>query len=294
MAGSVHGSACTTPRVRAELQASQETISTLAQRYGLSRTTASKWRVRTTTDDAPMGPSAPHSTVLTLMEDAMVVEFRRRTLLPPDDVLGCLRDSIPKLTRSSLHRCLERHGISRLPENPDRGTNGQAERMNRTVKDATIKAFHYPDLDSLKAHVLAFVSALTLRSTSKHSAGRRPSKPSARPGPARPTSSRADPRSQWSARHGCTAEREAAAPTSCARKQASVIVLTSYPWSQVAHPACTLGERRACRPSALSGQLMGEPWHKLGTTPFSGVACEARGMRGSVRGRGGISAPATV
>ena len=31
--------------------------------------------------------------------------------------------------------------------------------MNRTVKEATIKAFHYPDLDDLKAHVLAFVSA---------------------------------------------------------------------------------------------------------------------------------------
>jgi transposase InsO family protein len=25
-------------------------------------------------------------------------------------------------------------------------TNGQAERMNRAVKEATIKAFHYPDL----------------------------------------------------------------------------------------------------------------------------------------------------
>jgi transposase InsO family protein len=36
-------------------------------------------------------------------------------------------------------------------------TNGQAERMNRTIKDATLKVFHYPDLDSLKAHVLAFV-----------------------------------------------------------------------------------------------------------------------------------------
>lgn len=31
--------------------------------------------------------------------------------------------------------------------------------MNRTVKEATIKAFHYPNLESLKAHVLAFVSA---------------------------------------------------------------------------------------------------------------------------------------
>lgn len=38
-------------------------------------------------------------------------------------------------------------------------TNGQAEPMNRTVKEATIQAFHYPDLESLKAHVLDFVLA---------------------------------------------------------------------------------------------------------------------------------------
>ena len=32
-----------------------------------------------------------------------------------DDVLGCLKDTIPNLSRSALHRCLQRHGISRLP-----------------------------------------------------------------------------------------------------------------------------------------------------------------------------------
>ena len=31
--------------------------------------------------------------------------------------------------------------------------------MNRTVKDATIKTFHYPDLKALQAHVRAFVQA---------------------------------------------------------------------------------------------------------------------------------------
>ena len=93
MASSLHGSARTTPRVRAELQASKETTGALAQRYGLSRTTVTKWRGRTTTADAPMGPIAPHSTVLSPEEEAMVVEFRRRTLLPLDDVLGCLRDT---------------------------------------------------------------------------------------------------------------------------------------------------------------------------------------------------------
>ena len=42
--------------------------------------------------------------------------FRRHTLLPLDDCLYGLQPTIPHLTRSSLHRCLERHGISRLPE----------------------------------------------------------------------------------------------------------------------------------------------------------------------------------
>jgi transposase InsO family protein len=198
-----------------------------------------------------------------------------------DDVLGCLRGTIPRLSRSALHRCLVRHGISCLPRDDERAskrkrfaettigyvhidvcelrlaqgklflflaidrvskfahvaffdantklngaaflrqvvaafpyrlhtvltdngmafaelpknrgrypeieaifgghvfdrvcdehgithkltkpyhpwTNGQAERINRTVKEATIKAFHYPDLEALKAHVLAFVTA---------------------------------------------------------------------------------------------------------------------------------------
>ena len=281
MAPGLHGSARTTPRVRAELQAAQGATRALAARYGLNPKTVAKWRKRTTTADSPMGPRRARSTVLTEAEEAIVVEFRRRTLLPLDDVLGCLRGTIPKLSRSALHRCLQRHGISRLPKGEDtaskrkrfaetrigyvhvdvcelrlsegklfmflaidrvskfahvaffdantkangaaflrevvevfpyqihtvltdngmafadlpknRGrhpeiealfgghifdrvcrehgiehrltkpyhpwTNGQAERMNRTVKEATIKAFHYPDLEALQAHVLAFVTA---------------------------------------------------------------------------------------------------------------------------------------
>ncbi len=45
-----------------------------------------------------------------------MVAFRRHTLLPLDDCLYALQPSIPHLTRSTLHRCLERHGISRLPD----------------------------------------------------------------------------------------------------------------------------------------------------------------------------------
>src|SRR6185436_16986211 len=91
----------------------------LAARYGLNPKTVAKWRARSDTADAPMGPHRPRSTVLTEAEEAIVVEFRHRTLLPLDDVLGCLRESIPKLSRSALHRCLVRHGISRLPKDKD-------------------------------------------------------------------------------------------------------------------------------------------------------------------------------
>jgi hypothetical protein len=35
--------------------------------------------------------------------------------------------------------------------------------MNRTIKDATVKVFHCDDLEGLKAHVLAFVTAYKLR-----------------------------------------------------------------------------------------------------------------------------------
>jgi transposase InsO family protein len=281
VAAGLHGSARTTPRVRAELQRSQEATRALAARYGLNPKTVAKWRRRRSTADARMGPSRPRSCVLTEAEEAIVVEFRRRTLLPLDDVLGCLRETIPRLSRSALHRCLQRHGIARLPRDGERAskrkrfaetgigyvhidacelrlaqgklflflaidrvsefthvaffdantkangaaflrevvaafpyrlhtvltdngmafadlpknrgrypeiealfgghifdrvcqghgithkltqpyhpwTNGQAERMNRTVKDATIKTFHYPDLTALKTHVLAFVTA---------------------------------------------------------------------------------------------------------------------------------------
>ncbi len=47
---------------------------------------------------------------------AVVVAFRKHTLLPLDDCLYALQPTIPHLTRSSLHRCLQRHGISRLPD----------------------------------------------------------------------------------------------------------------------------------------------------------------------------------
>jgi transposase InsO family protein len=63
-----------------------------------------------------MGPAEPHSTILSLEREAMIVAFRRHRLLPLDECLHALQPSIPGLTRSSRHRCLQRHGLSRLPD----------------------------------------------------------------------------------------------------------------------------------------------------------------------------------
>src|SRR5260370_16951937 len=111
MASVLHGSARTTPHLRAEFQASKESSRALAARYGVNAKTVRKWRKRTTTGDALMGPKKPKSTVLTPAEEAIVVAFRQKTLLPLDHVLGCLPASIPHLTPTPLPSSLPHHPV---------------------------------------------------------------------------------------------------------------------------------------------------------------------------------------
>jgi len=75
----LHGSARTTEAVRRAIQRSEESVRALARRHGISPTTVQKWRKRASVSDAPMGPRAIHSTVLTPEEEAMIVAFRRHT-----------------------------------------------------------------------------------------------------------------------------------------------------------------------------------------------------------------------
>jgi transposase InsO family protein len=272
----LHGCATTTHAIRAAIQRSQASNAALSRQLGINAKTVAKWRNRETLEDRKTGPSEPRSTVLSQDEEAMVVAFRRHTLLPLDDCLYALQPTIAHLTRSSLHRCLQRHGISRLPDmdgdkpkrqkfkrypigyfhvdiaevRTDEGklylfvaidrtskfavarlvdkanrktawefletlldavpyrihtiltdngiqfaeqprnrntiysrpmrfdmictangiehrltkpnhpwTNGQVERMNRTIKEATIKRYHYDSHDQLRAHLTDFIAA---------------------------------------------------------------------------------------------------------------------------------------
>src|ERR1700752_944777 len=112
----LHGCATTTEAVRRAIQNSQESLRALAKRYGINQKTVAKWKKRGSVVDLPTGPTEARSTVLSVEGEAIIVAFRRYTLLPLDDCLYALQPTIPHLTRSSLHRCLQRQGISRLPD----------------------------------------------------------------------------------------------------------------------------------------------------------------------------------
>ncbi|MBS1084622.1 DDE-type integrase/transposase/recombinase, partial [Gluconobacter kondonii] len=83
-----HGSATTTHAVRAAIQRSQASLAALSKEFGINPKTVAKWRKRQTVEDQKTGPKEPRSTVLSETDEA----------------------------RSALHRCLQRHGISRLPD----------------------------------------------------------------------------------------------------------------------------------------------------------------------------------
>jgi transposase-like protein len=68
-----YGRASTTHAVRAAIQRSQASLATLSRELGISPKTVVKWRKRATVEDLKTGPKAPHSTILTEAEEAMVV-----------------------------------------------------------------------------------------------------------------------------------------------------------------------------------------------------------------------------
>jgi transposase-like protein len=112
----LHGCARTTEAVRSAIQHSQASLRDLARRHGVNPKTIAKWRARGDVTDRRTGPGEPRSTTLLAEEEAVVVAFRRHTLPPLDDCLYALQPTLSQLTRSALHCCLQRHGISRLPE----------------------------------------------------------------------------------------------------------------------------------------------------------------------------------
>jgi transposase-like protein len=77
-----------------------------------------------------------------------------QTRLPLDDIFVALKPAIPRLTRSTLHRCLQRRGVSRLPR-PKRQRRGHFDACEigffhidiAEVRTAREKAFLFVAVD---------------------------------------------------------------------------------------------------------------------------------------------------
>jgi AcrR family transcriptional regulator/transposase-like protein len=132
MSKNLRGGGRTTAALRRAIQKSPESIRSLARRHGINPKTVARWKQRESADDLKTGPKQSRSSVLAIDEEALIVAFRQHLVLPLDDCLGALQSLIPHLTRSSLHRCLQRHGISRQPAASD-DESSQARNPSRPL-----------------------------------------------------------------------------------------------------------------------------------------------------------------
>ena len=111
----LHANATTTPRVRAYIQSSTASVAALAAELGVSETTIRRWRGRASVADRS---HTPHRLAISLspLEEQLVVELRQSLWLPLDDIVEVMHRCLnPDLSRSAIHRCLKRHGVSHRP-----------------------------------------------------------------------------------------------------------------------------------------------------------------------------------
>jgi len=108
----LHANATTTPKTRCYIQASNQSVTQLANELGVSEDTIRRWKRR---DGITDGSHIPHrlQTTLTPAQERVVVELRKTLLLPLDNLLVVTREFIhPEVSRSALDRCLRRHGVA--------------------------------------------------------------------------------------------------------------------------------------------------------------------------------------
>jgi transposase InsO family protein len=111
----LHKLARTTPASRAYIQQSTAPASQLVRELGVSYNTIARWRARREVHDRSHRPHRL-ATTLTSEEECLAVELRQSLALSLDDIVEVLRRCVnPKLSRSSIHRCLQRHGVSAPP-----------------------------------------------------------------------------------------------------------------------------------------------------------------------------------
>ena len=94
-----------------------------------------------------------------------IVPYRVHTVLTDNGIqfTDLPRNRTGPTARYSVHlfdRVCNEHGIEHRLTKPNHPwTNGQVERMNRTLKEATVKKYHYETHQNLRDHLQTFLMA---------------------------------------------------------------------------------------------------------------------------------------
>jgi len=86
--------------------------------------------------------------------------YKIHTILTDNGVQFTERKTNTMALEHIFDRVCRENGIEhRLTKVNHPWTNGQVERMNRTLKEATVKRYHYSSHDQLREHIQTFVNA---------------------------------------------------------------------------------------------------------------------------------------
>lgn len=155
----LHANATTTPKIRAYIQGSTKSVAELAKELGKSETTIRRWKGRNTFEDRSHRPHKL-STSLSDLEERLVVELRTSLWLSLDDMTEVMKRCVnEKLSRSAIHRCLQRHGISNRPK-PPKDKPGAFD-TDQPLGFIHLDLKHLPPLHRKKAYVFVAIDRAT-------------------------------------------------------------------------------------------------------------------------------------
>jgi len=110
----IHKNATTTLAIRQAIKESPLSAYALAKKYGISQTTAQRWKKAESLEDRS---SRPHklNTTLTPQEEELICFERKQFKKTIEDIFFTLEDKIPNLYPMKIYRCLKRHDLATLP-----------------------------------------------------------------------------------------------------------------------------------------------------------------------------------
>lgn len=110
-----HSNASTNIRLRLEINKSKGPNNVLAEKFGVSENTISKWKNRDNLEDRS---SRPHTVNYSLSELDMLIatELRAMTWWALDEIAEVLEPDDPEKIRSAVYRTFVREGINKVPQ----------------------------------------------------------------------------------------------------------------------------------------------------------------------------------